>query len=105
VVFADTLDERIPVGAKGLGVLPRFQRDLHADLRRELVDLRAVHVPDDLIPVPAAAPRIFPELGRDACGDVVEGAPGGPEQRDLTLALGLGLEARTYGEQRSATLF
>jgi hypothetical protein len=49
---------RHPVRPEGLGVVPRSERDLNADLRRELVDLRAVHEPDDpiLFPPPPRGP-------------------------------------------------
>jgi len=55
---------------------------------------------------PAAAARALAEPGRDARGDVVEGAPGGSEQRDLPLALGLGHRVllRSGGPAREAVV-
>lgn len=89
-MVADRCNECIPVGAKSPGIIHRFQRNLHADLRREHVDLRAVHMPDDLIPFAPAAPRTLPKLGRDPCGHLAEGAPGSLQQRDLPLTLSVG---------------
>lgn len=66
MVLTDRLDEGIPVSTKGLSVVPRSQRYPYADLRRELIDLRSVHVPDDPVLVPAAAVRAPSELGRHA---------------------------------------
>src|SRR5439155_2076160 len=44
MVVTDSIDEGIPVSAKCLGIIPRFQRNLDTDLRRELLNLGAVHV-------------------------------------------------------------
>src|SRR3954471_21688841 len=90
VMPPDALVDGIAVRLEGVAVLPGVQGDLDADLRRELVDLRAVDVPDDLLALAAASTGALAQLPRDARRDLVERAPARPKQRDLPLALGVG---------------
>src|SRR4051812_28669889 len=76
MVVADRFDKGVPIRAQRSGVVPDVQRHLHADLGRELLDFSAVHVPDDVILLPTAAPRTLAKLGTDAGGGGVEYRPG-----------------------------
>ena len=71
------------------GIPPGLERRAHADLRRVLVDLGAIDVSDDLVPLASSSARTLAQLRRDARGDVIEVGPAGPEQRDLPFALGV----------------
>src|SRR3954453_1022051 len=90
VVPPDALEEGIAVRLEGVAIVPGVHGDLDADLRRELMDLCAVDVPDDLLALAAASTGALAQLPRDARRDLVEGAPARPKQRDLPLALGVG---------------
>src|SRR6266516_1864687 len=63
VVVADRRAERLAVGAEILGASPSVVWRDDADLLRELLDLGAVCVVDDLVPIAPAAARTLPELG------------------------------------------
>ena len=75
VVVADRRAVRLAVGAEILGASPGVGWRDDADLLRELLDLGAVRVIDDPVPIPPASARTLPELGGDARGDVVEVGP------------------------------
>src|SRR5215211_4284076 len=75
VVVADRLDERIPIPAQGRAVLAGLERELDADLAREIVDLPADDVADDLVALAAATPGTLAQLGRYARGHVVQVRP------------------------------
>src|SRR5262249_21928874 len=69
--------------------LPGIWCGEYADLPGELDDLGAIRVTDDPVPVTTSSTRPLSQFCRDPRGDVVEVGPASPEQRDLSLALGL----------------
>src|SRR5487761_4452 len=78
VVVTDRSAERVTVRAKFVGTFPGVKGRDDPDLLRELVNLGAVSVADDLVAIAPAPARSLAELGGDARGDVVEVGPARP---------------------------